>query len=256
MIDASADEDPRPRAQHVVRDVEEQDGAERVLLRLRRQHPLGDVAAAARLGPGIPDGPPLHRHGHDEHRHRDVPVVGEVGQDVQVVDAARPRRRRELLDQPAQPADLGQVHREVRRRDDGRHLDEELDHVDDQHAPQARVRREDHVQRADERQRLPALEPEQHAGDLARRQVHRGHDHAVEQQSQVDRPEPAHHAGGLARVPDLVELEIGHHARPAPQPRVEEDGGDARQHERPPDPVAGHAVAPDDVGHQVRACRC
>src|SRR4029079_897443 len=55
-----------------------------------------------------------------------------------------------------------------------------------------------------------------------------------------------------ARVSDLVELEIRHHAEPAPQPRVEEDRRDARQHERPPDPVSGNAVPADDVGDQVR----
>ena len=43
------DENPRPRPQHVVRDIEEEHRAERILLRLRRQHALRDVAAAARL---------------------------------------------------------------------------------------------------------------------------------------------------------------------------------------------------------------
>ena len=92
---------------------------------------------------------------------------------------------------------------------------------------------------------------EQDAGDLAGRQVHGGHDHAVEEQPQVDRAEAAHDARRLARVADLVELQVGHHARAPPQPRVEEHRRDAGQHERPPDPVAGHALAPDDVGHQV-----
>ena len=96
------------------------------------------------------------------------------------------------------------------------------------------------------------VEPEQNRRDLARGEVHRGHDHAVEEQAEVHRAEPADDAGGLARVADLVELEIGQHARPPPQPRVEEHGRDAGQHERPPHPVAGHAVAPHDVGDEVR----
>ena len=93
---AERHEDPGPRPQHVVRDVEEEHGAERVLLRLRREHALRDVAAAARLRARIPDRPPLHRDRHDEHGDRDVPVVREVGQDVQVVDAAGPAHRRQL----------------------------------------------------------------------------------------------------------------------------------------------------------------
>ena len=113
------------------------------------------------------------------------------------------------------------------------------------------MRREDDVQDADKQQRLPALEAEQDPGNLAGRQVHRGHDHAVEQQARGNRAEPAHQSCRPPGVADLVELEIRHHPRPPPEPRVEEHRGDARQHKRPPHPVAGHAVAPDDVGDQV-----
>ena len=245
------DEDPRPRAQHVVRDVEEQDRAERIALGLRRQHALRDVAAAAGFRAGIPHRPPLHGNRHDEHRDRDVPVVREVGQHAEIVDAAGPAHRRQLRDQPVEPADLRRTQREVGGRDHGRHLDEELDHVDDEHAPQARVRGERDVQQPDERQRLPASRAEQHAGDLAGRKIHRRHDHAVEQQAEVDRAKAADDRRGLPGIADLVELEVGHDARPPPQPRVEEDRRDARQHERPPHPVPRHAVAPDDVGDEV-----
>ncbi len=151
-IEASADEDPRPRAQHVVRDVEEQHRAERIPLRLRREHPLRDVAAAAGLGAGIPDRPPLHRDRHDEDRDGDVPVVREVRQDAQVVqcrrDPASPRACRSARDRPPT---CGAVDREVGGGDDRRHLDEELDHVDDEHAPQAGVRGEHDVEHADRR---------------------------------------------------------------------------------------------------------
>ena len=95
--------------------------------------------------------------------------------------------------------------------------------------------------------RMPAI--------LHGRQIHGGHDHAVEEEAEVERAEAAHGRRRRARVAHLVELEIGQDARPAPQPRVEEHRRDAGQHERPPDPVAGDAVAPDDVGHQVRRVR-
>ena len=45
---------------------------------------------------------------------------------------------------------------------------------------------------ADDQQRLPALQAEQDAGDLAGGQVDRRHDHAVEEEPEVDRAEAAH----------------------------------------------------------------
>ena len=162
-----------------------------------------------------------------------------------------PARGRQLVDEPRQAADLRRLQREPRGRDDGGHLDEELDHVDDEHAPQARMRGEYHVEDAHAEERLPALEAEEDAGDLAGGQVDRRHDHAVEEKPQIHRAESAHDARRVARIADLVELEVGEHARPAPQPGVEEDRRHAREHERPPHPVAGDAVAPDDVGDEV-----
>src|SRR6185295_9934435 len=135
--------------------------------------------------------------------------------------------------------------------DDGRHLDEELNHVDDEHAPETRVRRKYDVQDPDPEQRLPALEPEQDAADLARGEVDRRHDHAVEEQPQVDGAKAADDAGSFARIPDFVELEIGQHAGAPPQPRIEKDRRDPGEDERPPDPVARHTVSANDVGNEV-----
>ena len=107
---AQADQDPGPGPQDVVGDVEEQDRAQRVLLRLGGQHALGDVAAAARLGAGIPDRPPLHGDGHDEDGHGHVPVVREVGQHVQVVEAVRARSCAEsLATRPRRPPTCGSL---------------------------------------------------------------------------------------------------------------------------------------------------
>ena len=179
-------------------------------------------------------------------------LLREVRQQAQVVEPAGPLHRRHLRDQRMQPADLRRRHGEVGRRDHRRHLHEELDHVDDEHAPQPGERGERHVEHADQQQRLPAIEAEQDAGDLARRQVHRRHDQAVEEQAEVDGAEAAQRRRGAAGVAQLVELEVGQDAGPPPQPGVEEDRRHAGQHERPPHPVAGDAVAPHDVGDQVR----
>ena len=159
--------------------------------------------------------------------------------------------RRYLLDQRMQAADLRRGHGEIRRGNHCRHLHEELDHVDDEHTPQACKRRKAHVQHANEQQRLPASQAEQDAGDLARRQVHRGHDHAIEKEPEINRAESANRRRRRTRIPQLVEFEIGEHARAPPQSCVEKHRRDAGQHERPPHPIPGHAVAPDDVGDEV-----
>ncbi len=230
-------------------DVEEEDRAQGILLGLRGQHPLGDVAAAARLGAGIPDGPPLNRDGHDEDGHSDVPVILEVGQHAEEIDAVGAGFRGEGRDEDVHPADV--LDGEVGGGDDGRHLDEELDHIDDQDAPEAGDRGEDDVETANEEKGLPPGQSEQDGGDLAGGQVDRGHDHAVEEEAQVDRPEAADEGRRLPRVADLVEFEVRHDLRASPHPGVKEDRRDARQGEGPPDPVPGDAVAPDDVGDQV-----
>jgi len=98
-----ADEDPGPGPEDVMGDVEEEDGSERVLLRFRGQHSLGDVAAAARLRPGVPDRPPLDGERHDEDGDGQIPVAPEIRQHAQEVDAARTGRRRELGDEAGMP---------------------------------------------------------------------------------------------------------------------------------------------------------
>ena len=99
---AKAHQNPRPWTQHIVGNVEKQHGAQGVPFRFRCQHALGDVAAAARFCPGVPDRPPLDGDRHDEDRHRQIPVIGEIRQDVQVVQPARPFECGQLLHQAAQ----------------------------------------------------------------------------------------------------------------------------------------------------------
>src|SRR5688572_21539893 len=50
----------------------------------------------------------------------------------------------------------------------------------------------------------------------------------------------------------MLELEIGEHSRPPPEPGVEEHGGHPGEEECPPDPIAGDATCADDVGDEVR----
>ncbi len=186
-----------------------------------------------------------------KHSHRQIPVAGEIGQHVEVVQTARPAHVGELVDQAREAAHLRQRDGEIGGGDDGGHFDEELDHVDDQHSPQAGMGGEHDVQQADREQRLPAAETEQHGGDLAGGEIHRGHDDAVEEQAEVEGAEAAHGAGGLAGVAELVEFQVGEHAGTAPQPRVKEDRGHAGEGEGPPLPIAGNSLGAHEVGHQV-----
>src|SRR5690606_34247377 len=91
----------------------------------------------------------------------------------------------------------------------------------------------------------------QDAGDLAGGEVDGGEDEAVEEQAEVDGAEAADGGGGASRVAQFVELEVGEDAGSAPEACIEEDGGEAGEDEGPPDPVAGDALAADDVGDEV-----
>ena len=82
------DDDPRPGPQRVVHHVEQERADDGVLLGLRREHALGDVAAAARLGARVPHRPPLDGERQDEHRERGAPVA-EVGEQGSAVRAGR-----------------------------------------------------------------------------------------------------------------------------------------------------------------------
>src|ERR1022692_909122 len=95
------------------------------------------------------------------------------------------------------------------------------------------------------------VETEQHGGDLHGGEVDGGHDHAVEEETEIDGAEAAHGAGGLSGVAHFVEFQVGEDAGTPPEARVEENRGDAGEGECPPLPVAGDSLGADEVGHQV-----
>ena len=204
------DKNPRPWAEDIVRDVEKEDGAEGILFRFRRKHTLGDIAPPARFSAGIPDRPPLHCDRHDKNGNSDVPIIGKIGEDIQVVDPARALGNRQLLDKAGEPTDDRKVHGEVGRGNHRRHLDEELHHVDDKDPPESGVGRKDDVQSSHRRECLPAVEAKENAGDFAGGKVHGRHNHAIEEEAKVDRPEPADEARGLSRISDFIKLKIRH----------------------------------------------
>jgi hypothetical protein len=62
---------------------------------------------------------------------------------------------------------------------------------------------------------------------------------------------PRYTARGFSAVAQFVEFEVGRDAGTPPQLGINEYREHAGEEERPPGPVARHAVLAYDVGHQV-----
>ena len=223
-------------------DVEPERPAERVPFAPGGQHPLGDVAAAAGLGAGIPDAPPLERHrDHEEDRER----LGAQGRREGEAVA-------ELLRDSGEAADSRVVERPRCRHQRAGHRDHELQEVGNHHPPETGDDRIGRRQRAGGEHRGPLLESEQDAPDLGAGEGDGGDDHAVEEDAEIDRAKTPQEGGGPPGVADLVEAEIGQQSAPAPERREDEHGQHSGEAERPPGPVRGHPVLPDQLGDQIR----
>jgi len=78
-------------------------------------------------------------------------------------------------------------------------------------------------------------------------------DEAVHEGAEVDGAKAAEEGGGFALVAELDELDVGEDFGAAPVAREEEDGHHAAEALRPPEPVAGDAVAGDEAGDEERS---
>ena len=125
-----ADDDPGPGTEGVMGDVEEERAGQRIPLRAGGEHALGDVAAAAGFGAGIPYGPPLDGEWDDQHGESEPPI-GEIGQQIEGGGF-------EAGEQAVESADFGVFEGEPRGGDRPGHGDSELDEVGDQDAPETR----------------------------------------------------------------------------------------------------------------------
>jgi hypothetical protein len=92
----------------------------------------------------------------------------------------------------------------------------------DDHAPEAADRGVDAGDRQADEDRREPVPPERHGEDLGHGQVHPAHDHAVDQDAEVEGAETAQERRGPARVAQFRELDVGEDARTAPQAREEE----------------------------------
>jgi len=132
-------DDPGPGPQRVVRNCKPERGQHRVALVARRHHPLGHVSAASRLVPRVPGRPPLYGHVRQERR-------GGQGHDPRC-DRGRFQGHgrekcehvlRQLFRQPADTADFRKVQYHDSKGDAARHGYDELKHVRERDAPEAR----------------------------------------------------------------------------------------------------------------------
>ena len=101
-------------------------------------------------------------------------------------------------------------------------------------------------------ERLPALEPEEDAGDLARGEVDRRHDHAVEEQPEVDRAEAAHDGSRPCRSSGSRRTR-GRSSRPIAATAARRRTPSRRRSARTPTtPSCRRRRCADDVGDEVR----
>ena len=249
-------QDPWPGAQRVVGDVEPEGRAQGVLLVLRGKDALGDVAAAAGLGPGIPACPPVQRDQDEETEEEGRRGGRDEGESVArlAVDAVNGIEGADAIGQRVHSADG--VDGKVREQDHHAHLQDELDQVRPKHSPHAGdgVVGEGEGEAAEDRGELLACsgEAKGQREDLRHGQVHPAHDDGVDREGQVNGAKAAQEGGGRAGVAELGELHVGQHAGAAPQRGEEEDGEHPGEQERPPQPVAGDALAVDEAGDDQR----
>ena len=239
------DDIPRPGADRVLHDLREERAAERMSVALRRQHALDDVAAAARLGAGVPDVPPLDRD-RDGEDGDDRVRVGEVREEAELRHDGR-------VSQERVPTADGRLRK--REGHDGDRTDhddgEEVEVGVDRAANAADRRVEDARHRRDGKDD-PRGHVEEDGSELDRAQENRRHDDEVVDDAEIDGAEAAQKRGRASRIAQLIERDVRRRAETMPELRVDEDREDAAREERPPGPVSGKPVLADELREEVR----
>ena len=187
-------ENPWPRTQRIVREIEPQNGEQSVAFIARAEYPLGNVTAAARLRAGIPEGPPLHCQMHDERDDGKSPQsfasetarkIGEQRGDVAGVGTGEFALRGEFCEELRHSANS--VDAIPGNRDHDGHFQNELEQVRPKHAPQTAERnvnsRERHQEENANRQRLRVADTQRSADDAGHRFGNPAKNEAIHQQA-------------------------------------------------------------------------
>ena len=240
--------DPGPGAQSVVGDVEPEGGADAVLFILGAEDALGDVAAAAGFGTGVPGGPPVEAHEDEEGEEEAFSGVGHEGECAAAVmqGVIRVYAGGELMHAAER------VDGKDGEQNDHRHFEHELDEVCPEHGPQAGDgvvgEREQEAGEDGGELRARRGEAECEGEDLDHGEVDPAHDDGVDGEREIERAEAAQEGGGAAGVTELGEFDIGEDLGASPERSEEEDGEHAGESEAPPEPVAGDALLVDEAG--------
>ncbi len=203
-------QDPRPRAQRVVRDVEPQHGKQSMPLIARAENPLRDVTAAARLRSRIPERPPLHSQMHQKREHRQRPQ-GFAGEPARKIRKHRRDARRSGTRGGSHRRKFSQhrghaaraAHAIIRDGDHDPHFQHELKQIRPQHAPQSaernvKSRERNQKENADRQARRLAF-AEHGSHDAGHRLGDPAEDQAIHQQAEIDGAKSAQKRGGFSR---------------------------------------------------------
>src|SRR5271170_880154 len=270
---------PGPWPQSVMRDVEPERRAQRVLLILGAEHALRHISASTWFGSGIPCQPPLHAQINDESQYRQSPkrirsqAAMKVWQERYGIRGFDTGRANIVLDhlqmhlQSLHPSNLR--YRNPSQHNNHGHLQGKLKQVGDQHAPKPADKRVESGKRnqnkdayehrrisriaqrvlknvsADGHLQHPALSnhgAEQNRDDADHGLRHPSQNEAIHEKAEIDSLESAQKRRWLSPVAKFDQLDVGQYFSPPPIAREEENRHHAADAGTPPDPISRDAL--------------
>ena len=259
-------QDPRPRTQCVVRDVEPQHGEQAVPLIACAEDPLRDVTPAAGFRSGIPESPPLQPEIDHKRQDRQRPErlrrqrprkIRKECRDITRVVSRRHAHLRKFPHQAAHAAN--RRHTVPGHSDHNSHLQHELEEVGPKHAPQSTQchvdSRERHQEQNTNGQRGTLADSQRRGDDAGHCLGHPAENQAIHQQAQVQCAKAPQKSRGLAGIADFGELHVRQQPRPPPQAREEKHRHHAGGKEAPPKPVARNPLPVDESRDHQRRVR-
>ena len=261
-------------------DVEPQSCAERIFFVFRAEHALRYVAAATGFRSGIPASPPLHRQVKTKCNDRQCPqgIGGPAEMEGRKEGENRTGGLSRLTHHAIHVGQLDFEHGQAakfgdgdpREHDDHGHLQNKLEQIGDQHAPEAadegvNAGEGDEDQDADQQRGVRGCSQgvmqenvaadgnlqhasggdgvaEQNRGDADHGFDHPAEDQAIHQRAKINGAKTTQEGGRLAFVAELDKFHVGKDFRAAPISGKEKNGHHAAETLRPPQPVAGDSV--------------
>ena len=143
--------------------------------------------------------------------------------------------------------------------DDDGHLQDKLEKVGPQHAPQSAEgdvnSGERHQEEDANGERFGVADAHRRADDVDHGLGDPTQNQAIHQQAQIHRAESSQERRRLAGITKLSELHVGDQAGAPPEPREQEHGHHSRRQEAPPKPVARDSLGVNQSGYRERRVR-